>query len=102
MIDRISAMPTLPSPGQVSESAQGASKTDSLREAAKEFEAVFLAEMFSHAGLGAARKTGGGGAGEEAFSSLLAQEWAGAVAEKGGIGLAEQIFRALEAREGKS
>ena len=71
-----------------------------LREAATRFEAVFLAEMFAHAGLGAAQQANGGGAGEEAFSGLLAREWAESVAKQGGIGLSERIYQALLTREG--
>lgn len=70
-----------------------------LRKAAAEFEAVFLAEMFAHTGLGATRKSNGGGAGEEAFASLLAREWAGKVTAAGGIGLSERIYQALATRE---
>lgn len=102
MIDRINAAPVATPPPKLAVDQHASPKTEALREAAVSFEAVFLAEMFAHAGLGAARQSGGGGAGEEAFSGLLAQEWAGAVSESGGIGLAEQIFRALEAREGRS
>jgi Rod binding domain-containing protein len=40
----------------------------------------------------------GGGAGEEAFSSLLTEEYARLLAERGGIGLAEQVFEALKQR----
>lgn len=71
-----------------------------LRDAAQSFEATFLAEMFSHAGLGEARKSNGGGVGEDAFSSLLSREWADRLAENGGIGIAEHIYEALVAREG--
>ncbi|WP_340108162.1 flagellar biosynthesis protein FlgJ [Pikeienuella sp. HZG-20] len=70
-----------------------------LREAATKFEAVFLAEMFAHTGLGATRESNGGGAGEEAFSSFLAREWADKVAAAGGVGLSERIYQALAARE---
>lgn len=72
---------------------------DPLREAAKSFEAVFLAEMFSHVGLGAPRKENGGGAGEEAFASFLSREWANEIADKGGVGLADEIYKSLAAKE---
>lgn len=70
-----------------------------LRDVATKFEAVFLAEMFAHTGLGATRESNGGGAGEEAFASLLAREWADKVAAAGGFGLADRIYQALAARE---
>ncbi len=71
-----------------------------LRETAKAFEASFLAEMLKHTGLGKSRESFGGGAGEDAFSSLLVSEQAKLMAESGGVGLAEHIFNSLAAREG--
>jgi peptidoglycan hydrolase FlgJ len=72
-----------------------------LRGAAVAFEASFLAEMLKAAGFGRPIEgLGGGGAGEEAFASLLVREQATRMAEAGGIGLAESVFRALVAREG--
>lgn len=75
-----------------------------LREAAVAFEAVFLAEMLSHAGMGATSGGVGdggfdGGAGEDAFASLLTREWATQLSEQGGIGLSDAIYRSLVARE---
>ena len=67
-----------------------------LRAAAEAFEAQFLAEMLAHAGLGAPRRSFGGGAGEEAFASLLVREQARLMAERGGIGLAERLFEAMK------
>ncbi len=74
----------------------GASSDMALREAATALEAAFLAEMLRGAGLGAPRGAFGGGAGEEQFSSFLAEAHARALAERGGIGLAEALFRALQ------
>ncbi len=90
----------IPAPPDRDLSHQIVDEVQPLRDAAKSFEAVFLAEMFAHAGLGAPRESQGGGVGEEAFASLLAREWADAVADSGGIGLVEQIFRALEMQAG--
>ena len=94
--------PTLPSaelsrPVSQPRPARGAAE---LRAAAEEFEAVFLAEMFQHAGLGEARESFGGGVGEEAFASMMATEWARALVDNGGIGLTEHIFQALQDRQG--
>jgi Rod binding domain-containing protein len=66
--------------------------------AARRFEAAFLAEMLKHTGLNATSATFGGGAGEEAFASLLTDEYARLLAERGGIGLAEQVFELLKQR----
>lgn len=92
----VSALRPHPSPAQLPKTA---AQQDPLREAAKSFEAVFLAEMFAHVGLGAPRKENGGGAGEEAFASFLSREWANKIAEEGGIGLADEIHKSLAAKE---
>jgi Rod binding domain-containing protein len=67
-----------------------------LRAAAQSFEASFLAEMLQHSGLNAMPAGFGGGAGEEAFSSLLTEEYARLLSERGGVGLAERIFDILK------
>lgn len=75
-----------------------------LHKAAEAFEAVFLTEMLSHAGMGATEGAFGGddfggGAGEDAFASLLTREWATRLASEGGVGLTDAIYQALIARE---
>lgn len=85
-------------PGGANETALG--RDAALRQAAVAFETVFLTEMLSHAGFGEGRRSFGGGAGEEGFASMLAQEHAKALSASGGVGLAEQIFEALKARSG--
>jgi len=73
---------------------------DPVDRAAVAFEAVFLAEMLGHAGLGEARGSFGGGAGEDAFSGMLVREYARSIAESGGTGIAEGIERALRSGKG--
>jgi Rod binding domain-containing protein len=68
---------------------------DPLRAVAVEFEAMFLAEMLAHAGLGEAPEGFGGGAGEAAFGSFLVREQARLLAESGAVGLAGPIRAAL-------
>ena len=68
------------------------------RAAAEAFEATFLAEMLQYTGINAMPSAFGGGAGEEAFSSFLTEEYGRLLAERGGIGIAEQVFRVLEQR----
>lgn len=77
---------------------KGSAGPDKLREAAEAFEAVFLAEMLSHSGMGEMSGEFGGGVGEAAFSSLLTQEWAKRMSASGGIGLADRIYQDLAAR----
>ncbi|MFQ5624012.1 MAG: flagellar biosynthesis protein FlgJ [Paracoccaceae bacterium] len=75
---------------------RGATERDPrLWQAAKEFEAVFLAQMLQAAGLGEGRSAFGGGAGEEAFSGLLAARQARIFVERGGIGLARRLYAEL-------
>lgn len=68
------------------------------RAAAEAFEAAFLAEMLKYSGLNAMPAGFGGGAGEEAFGSLLTDEYARLLTERGGIGIAEQVFELLKQR----
>lgn len=67
-----------------------------LRSAAQSFEASFLAEMLRYSGLNAMPAGFGGGAGEEAFASLLTDQYAELLSARGGIGLAERIFDVLK------
>ena len=70
-------------------------KTDPLFKVAQELEASFLTEMLTSAGLGEARKSFGGGVGEDQFSSFLIREQAKTMVNAGGIGLAESIYESL-------
>ena len=70
-----------------------------LMESARALEASFLAEMLGAAGMGETREAMGGGAGEDAFGSLLTRAQAEEMAKAGGIGLARSIFESLLARE---
>ncbi|MCV6591647.1 MAG: rod-binding protein [Silicimonas sp.] len=66
-----------------------------LMQAARDLEANFLTEMLKNAGVGKARDSFGGGAGEDQFSSFLTREYANGMVEAGGIGLAESLYNAL-------
>ncbi|MFZ5963522.1 rod-binding protein [Thalassococcus sp. BH17M4-6] len=70
-----------------------------LREAAKELEAGFLAEMLKSSGLGKVSDGFGGGIGEDQFASFLVTEQARAMVDSGGIGLAETLYHSLKARD---
>ena len=74
-------------------------RNDRLWVLARDLEASFLAEMLKSAGLGKARASFGGGAGEDQFSSFLVREYADAAARAGGIGLQESIYRSLLGQE---
>lgn len=86
-------MDILPSTAKTS-----ASLDTTLREAARELEANFLAEMLKSAGIGKTPEGFGGGAGEDQFASFLRLEQARQMTRVGGIGLAESIFHALKER----
>ncbi len=84
---------------EAARSQSAAAKDAATREAARAYEATFLAEMLKSAGLNRMPESFGGGEGEEAFSSFLTQEYAKKLSEHGGIGLAEQIFETLKRKE---
>ena len=73
-----------------------------LRTVAQALEASFLAEMLRHTGLGDARTTLGGGAGEAAFTGFLADAYAADLVRRGGVGLGEHLVRAIaRAQDGR-
>ncbi|WP_121629352.1 rod-binding protein [Tropicibacter alexandrii] len=74
------------------------SQEKALREAARELEANFLAEMLKSAGIGKTPEAFGGGAGEDQFASFMRLEQARQMADNGGIGLAESLYHALKER----
>ncbi|WP_170763443.1 rod-binding protein [Ruegeria lacuscaerulensis] len=75
--------------------AQPPTTTEKLKEASIELEAAFLAEMLTSAGLGEARQSFGGGAGEDQFSSFLVKQQALQLAKSGGVGLSEILFQSM-------
>src|SRR3546814_4296075 len=66
------------------------------REAAENFEAVFVSQMVSHmfAGIQEDSLFGGGQAGD-LFGSMLHDEYGRALAKSGGVGLADQVMRQI-------
>tara|TARA_R100000322_G_scaffold4921_4_gene3762 strand:- start:2100 stop:2354 length:255 start_codon:yes stop_codon:yes gene_type:complete len=72
---------------------------EQLRDAARELEATFLAEMLKSAGLGEMPDAFGGGPGEEQFASFLRLEQAREMVKAGGIGLSETLFEAIKERD---
>ena len=65
-----------------------------IRHSAKEFEASFIAQMLTAAGLDKAF-TESSGFGGEAFSSLLIEQYAQKLSDYGGFGLANEIYKQL-------
>lgn len=68
-----------------------------LMRNAKAFEAVFVAQMLAHSGLGKALSADSGFGGE-AFSTLLLERYAENLVEQGGFGLADKIYEQLRAK----
>jgi peptidoglycan hydrolase FlgJ len=66
-----------------------------LREAAIEFETVYLAEMLNNMGMTREPEAFGGGFGAEAFRSFLTEAYAERMVRHGGTGIAEIVYRQL-------
>ena len=67
-----------------------------IDQTAKEFEAMVIAQMLQP--LFASVETpglAGGGPGQEAFESMLQEQYAEAIAERGGYGIADQVKAAM-------
>lgn len=85
------------SPSQSPTPDTRAALPDSAKVAiAREFEAVFLAEMLRAAGAGEGATIFGGGVGEDQFSSFLIDEYARKMAARGGMGIAEMALRGMD------
>jgi peptidoglycan hydrolase FlgJ len=71
-----------------------------MDQAAKDFEAVFISQMFE--AMWADVKTDGafgGGSGEKIFRSLMIQDMGKQIAAQGGIGLADTVKREMIAMQ---
>lgn len=77
------------------QSPQRQPNTSALKDAAKNLETVFIAEMLKSAGFGKTSADFGGGVGEDQFSSFLVDQHAKAISNGRGLGLAEHIFNAM-------
>ncbi|MCB9948858.1 MAG: rod-binding protein [Rhodospirillaceae bacterium] len=68
----------------------------SARQAAEDFEAVFLSQMLQHmfAGIETDPMFGGGQA-EEIYRSMMIEQFGDEMAKAGGIGLADAVTREL-------
>jgi flagellar protein FlgJ len=95
--------PTLPTDSQLALQAATAPKQPAktqdparAREAAEEFEALFLAQMIEHMFTGIETDgLFGGGHGEEIFRSMLFQEFGKTLSRAGGVGIADAVQREI-------
>ncbi|WP_416899737.1 MAG: rod-binding protein [Minwuia sp.] len=66
------------------------------RETAEDFESVFISQMLQHMNMGIDPEGPfGGGKGEEAYKSLVAEKYGEAITEMGGIGIADAIYKEI-------
>lgn len=75
---------------------KGSAGPKALRQAAEDFEAVFVAQML--APMFETLPSGGlfgGGPGERIYRSLMVEEYGKAITRSGGIGIADQVEREL-------
>lgn len=83
-------------PGLAGASATANRPNAEAREAAEEFEALFLSQMLAPMFEGL-QSDGpfGGGSSEEIYRSLMVEEYGKAIAKSGGVGIAEAVQREI-------
>ncbi len=91
---------SLPPPVVPAAGAGISAKPRSMREAAEDFEAVFLSQMLAPVfeNLGKDPLMGGGYAGQ-VYQSMLVDELGRSMAKAGGVGLADAVYRELVAAQ---
>jgi peptidoglycan hydrolase FlgJ len=70
-----------------------------LREAAQDFESVFLNSMFQQMFANVGQGPFSGGPGASIWQSFLTEEYSKSFVKAGGIGIADHVMRALLARQ---
>jgi peptidoglycan hydrolase FlgJ len=85
-------------------SAHSARDVGKIKEAAQEFEAVFISQMLEHMFAGVeTNELFGGGEAEDIYRSMMVDEYGKLMAKSGGVGVADHVTRQLlqeqEARE---
>jgi len=95
MLQSAAPMKSQPNPLDSIRGVDTSSKS-AVREAAEEFEAVFLNTMLQNMFTGLNEGgTWGGGEGSDTWQSFLIDEYARSISESGGIGLADSVEREL-------
>jgi len=73
-----------------------AAREATARDTAETFEAMFLSTMLSSMKMGIdPDSVMGGGEGEAAYQSLVAEQYGKAMADMGGIGIADAIYKEI-------
>ena len=79
-----------------SDGSNQAKKLEQAKQAAEEFEAVFLAQMLAPIFDGLETDGPfGGGSSEKIYRSLLVQEYGKSIAKSGGIGISDAVQREI-------
>ncbi len=88
-------LPAIALPDVVAAGPQSARRAG-IRQAAEDFEAMFLSQMLApvFAGLGKDSMFGGG-PGEQVYRSMMVQEYGKAIAGAGGLGIADTVEREI-------
>ncbi len=88
--DMVSIQPPIPAPGPT-QAGPGVDR-QRVRQAAEDFEAVFLSQMLQpmFEGLETDGMFGGGSA-EQIYRGVLVQEYGKALAQRGGVGIADAV-----------
>ncbi len=95
MFDASQSVSSQPSPADALKGLDRTNKS-AVRDAAEEFESVFLKNMLEAMFTGLEEGgTWGSGHGSEAWQGMMIDEYAKAVSESGGIGLADSVERQL-------
>ncbi len=67
-----------------------------IREAAKDFEAMFVSQMLEHMFAGVkVNPMGQDGAAEDMYQSMLLDEYGKIIAQSGGVGIADHVMREM-------
>ena len=90
VIDTVSIQPAIPN--QALGQAAPAVDRQRIRQAAEDFEAVFLSQMLEPMFEGIETDGPfGGGSSEQIFRSIMLQEYGKALAQRGGVGIADAV-----------
>ncbi len=81
---------------RAAENLRGKGDSDAIRQAAEDFEAVFVSQMLAPMFETLESDTMfGGGPGEGIYRSMMVEEYGRAIARTGGVGIADQVEREL-------
>ncbi len=80
---------------QQSGKLQQTDNKEQAKQAAQDFEAVFVTEFLKNIFPKETNELFGGGHGEKAYKSFLLDEYGKSIAKQGGFGIAQQVYKEL-------